>query len=119
MLNTGVAYFFTYKSTLLFVYQKKYIDTMIRAGLTLLVNVVQIVVLVVSGNYLYYLCILVAGTVLQNVAVAVKADRLYPYLREKDVRPLPGEILQDIRRNVSAMILNRVGAARCSARTTF
>lgn len=90
VLNTGVAYFFTYKSTLLFVYQKKYIDTMIRAGLTLLVNVVQIVVLVVSGNYLYYLCILVAGTVLQNVAVAVKADRLYPYLREKDVRPLPG-----------------------------
>lgn len=111
VLNTGVAYFFTYKSTLLFVYQKKYIDTMIRAGLTLLVNVVQIVVLVVSGNYLYYLCILVAGTVLQNVAVAVKADRLYPYLREKEVRPLPGEILQDIRRNVSAMILNRVGAA--------
>ncbi len=111
VLNTGVSYFFIYKSTLLFVYQKKYIDTMIRAGLTLLVNVVQIVALVVSGNYLYYLCIMVAGTVLQNVVVAVKTDRLYPYLREKEVRPLPGEILQDIRRNVSAMLLNRVGAA--------
>ena len=72
VLNTGVSYFFIYKSTLLFVYQKKYIDTMIRAGLTLLVNVVQIVALVVSGNYLYYLCIMVAGTVLQNVVVAVK-----------------------------------------------
>lgn len=111
VLNTGVSYFFVYKSTLLFVYQKKYIDTMIRAGLTLLVNVVQIVVLVVSGNYLYYLYIMVIGTLLQNVAVAVKTDRIYPYLREKEVRPLPAEIRQDIRRNVSAMVLNRVGAA--------
>ena len=111
VLNTGVSYFFVYKSTLLFVYQKKYIDTMIRAGVTLLVNAVQIVVLVVSGDYLYYLYILVIGTLLQNVAVAVKTDRLYPYLREKEVRPLPGEIRQDIRRNVSAMVLNRVGAA--------
>lgn len=111
VLNTGVSYFFTYKSTLLFVYQKKYIDTMIRAGLTLLVNVVQIATLLVSGNYLYYLCILVAGTVLQNVVVAAQTDRLYPYLREKDVYPLPEEILQDLRRNVSAMVLNRIGAA--------
>ena len=111
VLNTGVSYFFVYKSTLLFVYQKKYIDTMIRAGVTLPVNAVQIVVLVVSGDYLYYLYILVIGTLLQNVAVAVKTDRLYPYLREKEVRPLPGEIRQDIRRNVSAMVLNRVGAA--------
>lgn len=111
VLGTGVSYFFSYKSTLLFVYQKKYIDTMIRAGVTLCVNAAQIAVLVVSGNYLYYLYILVAGTVLQNAAVAAWADRLYPYLREKDVQQLPEKTRQDIRRNVGAMVLNRVGAA--------
>lgn len=40
----------------------------------------------------------------------MQADRCYPYLREKDVRPLPREIMEEIHRNVRAMLLHRVGA---------
>lgn len=46
----------------------------------------------------------------QNAAVSWNADRLYPYLREKDVRPLPVEVLAELRRNVRAMLLHRIGA---------
>lgn len=46
----------------------------------------------------------------QNAAVSWNADRLYPYLREKDVRPLPAEVLAELRRNVRAMLLHRIGA---------
>lgn len=109
LANASVSYFFAYKSTLLFVNQKKYIETTIRAAVALLAVTAQIVTLLLTGNYLYYLVLSIGATVVQNVAIAVKTDRLYPYLHEKEVRPLPEGTLKEIRRNVRAMLLHRVG----------
>ncbi len=109
VVNVSVSYLFAYTSTLLFVCQKKYIDAMIRAAVTLLSTVIQIIVLYLTGSYIAYLCISIGAVLLQNIAVSAKADSLYPYLREKDIRPLPDNIMLDIRRNVNAMILHRIG----------
>ena len=109
LVNASVSYFFAYKSTLLFVHQKKYIETSIRAAVSLAATAAQIGVLLLTRNYLYYLCLAIAATVVQNVAVGAEADRIFPYLREKEVRPLPAEILGEICRNVQAMLLHRIG----------
>ena len=87
VINVSISYFFSYKSTLLFVYQKKYIDGMIRAGVMLVSVAAQAGVLFVTENYLYYLLTAIAATFLQNILIYLKTDRLYPYLREKDVDP--------------------------------
>ena len=105
LANAGISYFFSHKSTLLFVHQKKYVETSIRAAVSLAATAAQIITLFFTRNYLYYLCLSIAATVVQNIAITVKADRLFPYLRERDVRPLPPEILGEIRRNVRAMLL--------------
>lgn len=110
LVNASISYFFAYKSTLLFVHQKKYIETSIRAAVSLAATAAQIAVLFLSGNYLYYMYLSIVATVVQNVSVSMQADRCYPYLREKDVRPLPREIMEEIHRNVRAMLLHRVGA---------
>lgn len=110
VVNVSVSYLFSYKATLLFVYQKKYIDAMIRALVMLLFTGAQIGVLFLTGNYLYYLCLAIAATLVQNMAVSVKTDRLYPYLRKKETAPLPTEVKREIGRNVGAMLLNRIGA---------
>ncbi len=109
LANASISYFFAYKSTLLFVYQKKYVETAIRAAVSLGVTVAQIGVLLLTRNYLYYLFLAIGATIVQNAAVSIQADRFYPYLREKNVRPLPPEILGEIRRNVRAMLLHRIG----------
>lgn len=110
LVNASISYFFAYKSTLLFVHQKKYIETSIRAAVSLAATAAQIAVLFLSRNYLYYMYLSIVATVVQNVSVSMQADRCYPYLREKDVRPLPREIMEEIHRNVRAMLLHRVGA---------
>lgn len=110
VLNAAIPYFFSYKSTLLYVYQKKYLDTMIRAVTTALVTVAQMVLLSVTGSYIQYLSLSIVATLAQNMVVSWKTDRLYPYLREKDIRPLSADALRDIRHNVRAMMLHRVGA---------
>ncbi len=109
LINASISYFFTYKSTLLFVHQKKYIETSIRAAVSLAATAAQITVLFLTRNYLFYLYIAIGATVIQNAAIAVKADRLFPYLREKNVRPLPAGTLDEIYRNVRAMLLHRIG----------
>lgn len=110
LVNASISYFFSYKSTLLFVHQQKYVETAIRAAVSLAAVGAQIGVLLLTRNYLYYLFLAIAATVVQNAAVSLQADRLYPYLREKDIRPLPEEALGEIRRNVRAMLLHRIGA---------
>ena len=110
VVNASVSYFFSYKSTLLYVHQKKYIETSIRAAVSLIATAAQIAALLLTRNYLYYLYLAIGATAVQNIAAAAQADRLFPYLREKDVRPLPAETLREIRRNVRAMLLHRIGA---------
>ena len=110
LINASISYFFTYKSTLLFVHQKKYIETSIRAVVSLAATAAQITVLLLTRNYLFYLYITIGATVIQNAAIAVKTNRLFPYLREKNVRPLPAGTLEEIYRNVRAMLLHRIGA---------
>ena len=82
LINASISYFFTYKSTLLFVHQKKYIETSIRAAVSLAATAAQITVLLLTRNYLFYLYITIGATVIQNAAIAVKTNRLFPYLRE-------------------------------------
>ena len=96
LANTSISYFFSYKSTLLFVYQKKYIETGIRAAVSLAAAGAQMAVLYLTGNYLYYLYLAIAATVVQNLAVTVKANRMFPYLREKNICPLPRACLKII-----------------------
>lgn len=110
LINASISYFFAYKSTLLFVHQQKYVETAIRAAVSLGATAAQIGVLLLTRNYFYYLLLAIGATAVQNAAISIKADRLYPYLREKNVRPLPKEILEEIRRNVRAMLLHRLGA---------
>lgn len=110
VVNASVSYLFAYKSTLLFVYQKKYIDSLIRTAVAIGATGAQIGILMLTGSYIYYLFIAIGATLLQNTILSVKTDSLYPYLKERNIKPLPREILRDIRRNVGAMILHRIGA---------
>ena len=87
VVNAGVSYFWSYKSTLLFVYQRKYIDAAVRAAVALAAAGAQAAALLLTHNYAYYLGIAIAATLVQNAVVSAWTDRLYPFLRERDVRP--------------------------------
>lgn len=111
VVNTGVSYAYSYKSTLLFVQQRKYIDAAIRAAVTLLATAGQIAVLWLTRNYIWYLLIAIGATLAQNFAVSLETDRLNPCLRERTVQPLSRDMAAEIRRNVKAMLFHRLGSA--------
>lgn len=109
VVNTGISYFYSYKRSLIICDQKRYIATIYRYGFYFLYNIAQIIVLITTGNYILYLICQVIATILENIAVSKKADKMYPYLKEKDIKSLPKEELNQIKKNVGAMFCHRIG----------
>lgn len=107
--NTGVSYFFTYKRTLIICDQKRYVATVYRYSFYLALNIAQIAVLYAARDYLLFTAVQLLFTVLENIAVSRAADKMYPYLKEKDVSPLPEVLLGDIKKNIKAMLMHKIG----------
>ncbi len=108
--NTVVSYFYSYKRSLIVCDQKKYIETGIHYGAYFILNVVQIIFLAATKSYVLFLVLQVISTWAENFILARKADKLYPYLRDKNVKPMPKEDARVIFRNVAAMSMHKVGA---------
>ena len=108
--NTVVSYFYSYKRSLIVCDQKKYIETAIHYGAYFLLNLAQIIFLALTGSYLLFLVLQVISTWGENFILARKADKLYPYLKDKNVKPMEQEDQQIIFRNVAAMSMHKVGA---------
>lgn len=108
--NTVVSYFYSYKRSLIVCDQRKYIETSIHYGAYFLLNVVQIIFLALTRSYVLFLVLQVLSTWAENFTLARKADKLYPFLRDKQVRPLSKTDSQIIFRNVAAMSMHKVGA---------
>ncbi len=108
--NTVVSYFYSYKRSLIVCDQKKYIETSIHYGAYCILNVAQIIFLALTGSYIIFLVLQVLSTWAENFILARKADKLYPYLREKNVQPMDKTDSGIIFRNVAAMSMHKIGA---------
>lgn len=109
VINSAASYFFTYKRSLIIANQQGYITSIYRYGLFILMNIVQIIALVLTRNFLFYLLLQVAFTLFENILLSRKADRMYPYLLEKDISPLQPAVRAEIKKNVFAMMFHKIG----------
>ena len=109
LVNTVCSYLLIYKKTLMDAHQLLYIGTFYQTMSWVLQDILQIIVLVVLHDFILFLLINIATTVLCNVCISVRAGRLYPYLKEKDAAPLSAEEKKGIFSNIRAMLMHKVG----------
>lgn len=109
VLNTAISYFYSYKRSLIICDQKRYIATIYRYVFYFLLNVFQIIVLFLTHNYILYLITQVVFTWLENICISIKADRMYPYLNDKNIKKLDKKELNTISKNVRAMLFHKIG----------
>ena len=103
------SYFFSYKRSIIYAYQKMYITTAIDTVVTVSQFLVQIVVLLAWKAFIPFLLIQVAASVTKNAVCAGVADRRYAYLKE-DKSSLPDRsVRDDIKKNIGAMSLHKLG----------
>ncbi|WAA12112.1 lipopolysaccharide biosynthesis protein [Fervidibacillus halotolerans] len=109
VVNTAISYFYSYKRTLIISDQKRYIATIYRYSFFIILNIVQIIVLYLTHNFILFLISQIVATFVENILVSKKADELYPYLKDKHVQKIDKNTLTEIKKNVRAMIAHKLG----------
>ena len=109
LLNSVMSYLLVYKKTLVDAHQRSYIGVLSHMIFLMIQYIFQIVVLLTTRKFVLFLSIYLLCTIGNNVCIAKKADSLYPYLRDKDVPPLPKEERQGIVKNIRAMLMHKIG----------
>lgn len=109
LLNTCMSYwFFAYRNSLISADQKAYIVSNYRTVFTLIKSVLQVILLAVFHNFTVYLLTQMGCTIAQNIALAIRAKKMYPVFGKKSKEKLPEDEIQTIFKNVGALSLNRI-----------
>lgn len=110
LLNTSASYFFSYKRSIIMGYQQEYIINIYKIVFYILRNVAQIIFLLFTKDFILYLILQVVFTFIENVAVSMKANRMFPLLKEKNVKALEKKELKTIFSHVKALMTYKVGS---------
>lgn len=109
LLNSVLSYLLIYKKTLIDAHQMNYISVLYQTITWSIQNALQIFVLIFTRNFILYLSVLIMCTVCGNIAISIKAGKMFPYLKDKNVRKLPKEETKGIYQNIRAMLMHKVG----------
>lgn len=109
LFNSVVSYLLIYKKTLVAAHQLNYLTVLYHNGFLVLQDICQIIVLLVTKNFILFLIVAIACTITGNICMSRKADELFPYLKEKCTEKLPAEEKDEIIKNVKAMMMHKLG----------
>lgn len=109
LLNTAFSYFLAHKKAIVEANQKLYITTTIQKSALIIQNILQIIFLIYTKNFILYLVIQIITTICSNVIISKVADKMYPYL-QKNRRIFPSiNTKKRIYRNIGAMSIHKLG----------
>lgn len=109
LTNSVLSYLLIYKRTLIDAHQLGYISEIYETVFLVIQDTLQIVLLITTRNFILFLLIYIMCTLGKNISMSKKADRMYPYLKEKNVLPLAKEERQGIFKNIRAMLMHKIG----------
>lgn len=109
LANAVLSYLFIYKKILMDAHQRFYIGTFYLTMSWVLQDVLQIIVLIWRRDFILFLLINIATTVLCNLCTTRRANALYPYLKEKNARALETGEKKQIFQNIRAMFMHKAG----------
>ena len=109
VINTGISYFYSYKVSLIIADQNQYVKNIGHYVAYVLMHIMQAAILILTQNYILFLVCQIAFTFAENLILSRIADRMYPYLKDKRVRPLEKRETEPIVRNIKAMLCHNIG----------
>lgn len=109
ILNVSLSYFMTYKIGLITADQKSYKLSNINCVFMFLSTISNIVILIITKSYILYIIVGMLISIIQRVFINRKIDKLYPILKIKTSNKLKLDDLNEIKVNVRALILHRIG----------
>lgn len=109
LINTCCSYLAVYKSTMLIADQSAYIVNTVNFTFTVVQSLLQIGVLYVTKNYVFYLLVVIACTLANNALLTIISEKKYPFLNRVAPNRDIGELKKKIFSNIKNVFLYRVG----------
>lgn len=109
LFNTVSSYFVAYKYSLVNAEQKNYIQTNINTITKVITSLIQIVIIVVFENFYLFLLADAAVQLIQKIFVSHFLNRMYPYLKEKDAKPLSKAENDEVWKKTKALVFHKIG----------
>ena len=110
LIQTVATYYITYKRYIIFTDQKDYIINIYQKSFHFLQIIIQIIVLLTVRNFYLYLSAQVVCTLLMNYFSSLTAERMYPFIKEKNTYKLSKDEISEIVTNCKSLFLYAVGA---------
>lgn len=110
VVNSAVSYFYSYREIFVTANQRDYVVTSNKLMFDFLCGTLQVVFLLTTHEYLYFLIIQILTTVGRNINISRIAKRDYPVLLENRYVALDEENKWLIKENIAAMIFHKIGA---------
>jgi len=109
LANSVLSYLLIYKKTLIDAHQLSYIGEVYQMVCIVIQDTLQIIILLTTRNFILFLVIYIICTLANNISVSMKANKLYPFLKEKNIKPLESTEQKGIFKNIRAMLMHKIG----------
>lgn len=110
MLSTNaLSYLFAYKTQIFIVDQKNYVTVLFQNAFLIVQNIVQIVVLYYTRNFIIYILVQFVTTMLCNILLYCKAQREYTFLKKYKRLKLDKQSIKDVYQKVRATMMHKLG----------
>lgn len=110
LISTVSSYILTYKRGLIYADQKNYIINIVHSIYLILLNILQLFFLYFTKNYYVYLIIKIVCQFMENIVLYCIADKLYPFIKEQDVKKLSKEDTKLIYNKIKALFFHKTSA---------
>ncbi len=102
------SYIIAYKRSIVYANQKEYIINAVHLIYLIVMNVLQIIFLYVVKSYLIFLIIKLGCRIVENLIISIIANKMYPFIKEKNVKELEKNIKNDIIKNIKALFFHKI-----------
>ena len=109
LINTVSIYFISYKETLIIADQKKYKLTVIEIIGYIVLNVLQILFLLLTKNYIIYLVIQITVLFFQRIFMNKTISKIYLNIDFNSTEKISDSDSKIIKKNIKAMMFHKVG----------
>lgn len=113
------SYLIAYKRSIIYANQKEYIINVVHLIYLLVMNGLQIAFLYITHNYAVFLIIKLTCRILENALISIIANKMYPYIKEKNVSELEKETKDSIIKNIKALFFHKIAGFVVSSTDTI
>ncbi len=115
LISSVSSYYFVYKQSIIIADQSNYIISKIHTLFMIISNALQIVLLIIISDYIVVLVAQLTLKVIENVYIANKANKLYPFLKEKNNAKLSKTDRREFFENLYSLLLYKISGVVINA----